>query len=64
MDACSEGSIGGIRPRSLPGLSSGIYPLSSYRVYDIEHTQLVGAWCLLEMREDLLNKNGFILETR
>lgn len=45
----------------LTGLASSFYPLAGYRVYDIEYTQLVGARCLFEMGEDLLDENGFIL---
>jgi len=45
----------------LSGLASSFYPLSGYRVYDIEYAQLVGARCLFEVGENLLNENGFIL---
>lgn len=61
VHTCSESAIWSIRSRSLTGLFGGLYPLSRYRVYDIEHAQLVSARCLFEMGEDLLDENGFIL---
>lgn len=35
-----------------------VQPLAGYRVYDIQHTQLVGARCLFEVRIELLDKDG------
>ena len=32
-----------------------LHPLAGYRVYDVEHTELMGSICSLEMRKDLLD---------
>lgn len=61
VDTGSKSPIGGGAARRLAGLACSFYPLAGYRVYDIEYAQLVGARCLFEVGEDLLDKNGFIL---
>lgn len=63
VDAGGECAIRRCAAWRLPGLASSFYPLSGYRVYDIEYAQLVGARCLLEMSENLLDENGFILSS-
>lgn len=61
IDTSGEGAIGCGVARRLSSLASSFYPLSGYRVYDVEYSQLVGARGLLEMGENLLDENGFIL---
>lgn len=61
VDASCKSSIGSCAARGLTSLACSFYPLPGYRVYDIEYAQLVGARCLLEVRIDLLNQDGFIL---
>ena len=40
------------------GLCLGLFePFSGYRVYDVEYPQLMCSRCLLEVCEDLLNKD-------
>lgn len=34
-----------------------VHPLASYRVYDVEYSQLVRAWCFLEVKVELLDKD-------
>ena len=55
VDTSGESPISRGTSRWLTGLASCLYPLSSYRVYDIEYAQLVCSWSLLEMRVDLLD---------
>ena len=45
--------------RQLSRLAGLVYPLSGYRVYDIQNSQLVCARCFLEMCIDLLDEDGF-----
>lgn len=41
-------------------LSLGLFePFPGYRVYDVEYSQLVCSWCLLEVCVDLLDEDGF-----
>lgn len=61
VDTSSESPIGGGTARRLAGLACSFYPLAGYRIYDIEYAQFVGARCLFEVGEDLLDENGFIL---
>lgn len=61
VDSSGESAIGCGSARRLSSLASSFYPLSGYRVYDVEYSQLVGARGLLEMSKNLLDKNGFIL---
>lgn len=63
IDTSGEGAIGCGVARRLSSLASSFYPLSGYRVYDVEYSQLVGARGLLEMGENLLDENGFILSS-
>lgn len=37
--------------------------MSRHRVYDVQYSEFVCAWCLLEVGVDLLNQNGFGLFT-
>jgi hypothetical protein len=55
VNAGSEGSIGRSASRRLACLARRFYPLSSYRVYDIEYAQFVCPRCLFEMRVDFLD---------
>lgn len=55
VNASGEGSIGRSASRRLACLARRFYPLSSYRVYDIEYAQLVSPRSLLEVCVDLLD---------
>jgi hypothetical protein len=57
LDTSGEGSIWRVAAWSLTSLACGLYPLSGYRVYDIEDTKLVTARGLFEVSVDLLNQN-------
>lgn len=61
VDAGRKCTISGAASQRLTSLASRLYPLSSYRVYDIEHTQLVSARRLFEMGIDFLDEDGFVL---
>jgi hypothetical protein len=39
-----------------------VYPLSCYRVYDIEDSKFVCTRCLLEVCVDFLDEDGFRLK--
>lgn len=54
----SKGSIGRRASKRLAGLACLIYPLSSYRVYDVEYSQLLISWRFLEMCINFLNEDG------
>jgi hypothetical protein len=41
-----------------------IDPLASYGIYDIEHSQFVSSWRLLEVSVDLLNEYRFGLQQK
>jgi hypothetical protein len=38
-----------------------VQPFPRYRVYDVEYPQFVCAGCFLEVGEELLDENGFVL---
>ena len=65
-NTCGIGAICAILRliKSLSSLSSTLEPLSSYGVYNIEHTQLMGVGCLLEVSIDSGDKFGFVLRAR
>lgn len=57
VDASGVGSILG---RAVYCLCLGLcllQPFSGYRVYDVEYSQLVCSWCLLEVGVDLLDED-------
>jgi hypothetical protein len=56
-------AIGSTTTRQLTDLAGLVYPLSGYRVYDIQDPQLVCSWCFFEMCVDLLDEDGFGLRT-
>ena len=45
--------------RLLSGLTCLIYPMSSYRVYDVENAKFVGARGFLEVGKYFLDQDGF-----
>lgn len=58
VDTASEGAI---LSRGVYGLAVGlrlVEPLAGYRVYDVEHSQLVCSRGLLEVRVYLLDEDG------
>lgn len=55
VNPSGEGSIRRGASGRLAGLARCFYPLSSYRVYDIEYAQLVCPWSLFEMGVDFLD---------
>lgn len=59
----SKCAIRSTTTRQLTDLAGLVYPLSGYRVYDIQNPQLVCSWCFLEMCVDLLDEDGFRLRT-
>ena len=64
IHARREGAVGGRAVDDLALLLGLLHPLARYRVYNIEHSQLVGAGRLLEVSVDLLNQDGFRLQTK
>ena len=62
VDPSSKGSIWSSRTGWLACPARCFYPLSRYRVYNIEYAQLVCSWSLFEMGVDLLDEDGFILQ--
>jgi len=59
----SKCAIRSTTTRQLTDLAGLVYPLSGYRVYDIQNPQLVCSWCFLEMCVDLLDEDGLRLRT-
>lgn len=59
IDTRSECTIGYSRARRLPSFASLIYPLSCYRIYNIEYAEFMSARSLLEMGVNLLNQDRF-----
>ena len=64
VDTGSVCTIGSTRPSGLAGLACLVYPLSRYRVYNIEYAKLMCSRCFLEVCVDLLDKDGFGLGSR
>ena len=64
VDTRSVCTIGSTRPSGLAGLACLVYPLSRYRVYNIEYAKLMCSRCFLEVCVDLLDKDGFGLGSR
>lgn len=63
VDAGGVSTIGSARPRGLAGLACLVYPLSRYRVYNIEYAKLMCPRSFLEMCIDLLDQDGFGLRS-
>lgn len=61
VDPSSKSSVWSSRAGWLACPARCFYPLSRYRVYNIEYAQLVCSWSLFEMGVDLLDEDGFIL---
>lgn len=55
IDTSSVCTIGHSIARGLPSFASLFYPVSRYRIYNIEYAELMCSRGLLEMRIDLLN---------
>lgn len=64
IHASSESTVWGTTTGCLTSLAGLVYPLSGYRVYNIEYSQLVCSWCFLEMGVDFLDEDGFGLGQR
>lgn len=58
----SESAIWSTTARCLSTLLGLVYPLSCYRVYDIEDSKFVCSGCLLEVCVNFLDEDGFGLE--
>lgn len=59
VDTSSECTIGNSRARRLSSFARLIYPLSCYRIYNIEYAEFMCSRSLLEMCVDLLNQDCF-----
>ncbi len=57
MDTSREGAIRGGRAGRLSSLSRLFYPLTCYRIYNIEYSQFMSGWRFLEMGIHLLDEN-------
>ena len=62
MNTGSEGAIRCSRARRLSGLSRKLYPLTCYRIYDIEYSQFMCGGCFLEMGVHLLDQDRLGLD--
>ena len=58
-DTSGEGAIRATTSCGLSRFLGLVYPGSSHRVYNIEYSQLVCAWCLLEVSVNLLDQDRF-----
>lgn len=59
IDTSSEGAIGYTRARRLPSFARLIYPLSRYRIYNIEYAEFMSSRCFLEVCVYLLDQDRF-----
>ena len=59
VDTSGECTIGYSRARRLPSFARLIYPLSCYRIYNIEYAEFMCSRSLLEMCINLLNQDRF-----
>lgn len=59
MDTCSIGAVLCSAADCLAQLLGLLHPFAGYRVYDVEHTELMGSNSSLEVREDLLDEDRF-----
>ena len=59
MHSGAIGAILGGATDNLALLLRLVHPFASYRVYDVEHSQLVSAGCLFEVSIDLLDQYRF-----
>lgn len=62
MDTSSERAIRCGRAGRLSSLSRLFYPLTCYRIYNIEHSQFMSGGRFLEMGVHLLNQDRLGLE--
>lgn len=63
VDTSSGCTIGYSRARREPSFAHLIYPLSCYRIYNIEYAELMCSRSLLEVGVNLLNQDRFGLWT-
>lgn len=63
VDASGECTIGYSRARWLHSFARLIYPLSCYRIYNIEYAEFMCSRSLLEMCINLLDQDRFGLWT-
>lgn len=59
VDTSSECTIGYSRARRLPSFACLIYPLSCYRIYNIEYAEFMCSRSFLEMCVYLLDQDRF-----
>ncbi len=61
IDPGRIGAIAGIGVHGLMGLAGMVYPLSRYRIYDVQDAQFMCSRGLLEVSVDLLDDDRFRL---